>query len=98
MKIHYLLAAEEEILAVVKYYDRQAEGLAADFYAEFQRARRDIVDFPEMWGKVGNGYRRKLINRYPYGIIYRIEDSQIIVVALAGTSRAEGYWLKDREL
>ena len=62
------------------------------FYAEFKRARQEIAAFPEFWGLVGRGYRRKLLERFPYGIIYRIEGEEILIVALAHTSRRPGYW------
>jgi plasmid stabilization system protein ParE len=95
MTVYHLLRAEHEILEAVKFYDSRADGLAADFFAQFKKARRDIIDFPELWGEIGGAYRRKLVDRYPYGIIYRIESEQIIVVALVHTSRKPGYWIKD---
>jgi plasmid stabilization system protein ParE len=51
-----------------------------------------IAAFPEFWGSVGAGYRRKLLERYPYGIIYRIEGEEILIIALAHTSRRPAYW------
>jgi hypothetical protein len=34
-----------------------------------KKAREEIRAFPEFWKEVGQGYRRKLIERYPFGII-----------------------------
>jgi hypothetical protein len=57
-----------------------------------KKAREEIRAFPEFWKEVGQGYRRKLIERYPFGIIYPIVGDEIQIVALAHTSRKPGYW------
>jgi plasmid stabilization system protein ParE len=92
MRIHHLLGAEREILEAVQFYHERAGDLASEFYAEFCRARSEIAAFPEFWGNVGGGYRRKLLSRFPYGIIYRIEDEEILIVAVAHLSRHPDYW------
>ena len=92
MTIHHLLDAELEILDAVSFYKTRAGDLASNFYAEFKRAREEIAAFPELWGAAGGGYRRKLLVRFPYGVIYRIEGDEILIVALAHTSRRPGYW------
>lgn len=92
MTVHHLLEAELEILDAVTFYKDRAGDLAADFYNEFKRAREEVATFPEFWGPVGGGYRRKLLARYPYGIIYRVEGEEILIVALAHTSRRPEYW------
>jgi plasmid stabilization system protein ParE len=92
MTVHYLLEAELEILDAVTFYKERAGDIAADFYTEFRRAGEEIAAFPEFWKPVGGGYRRKLLERYPYGIIYRIEGEEILIVALAHTSRQPEYW------
>lgn len=32
------------------------------------------------------------MERYPYGIIYRVDGAEILIVALAHTSRQPEYW------
>ena len=92
MTVHHLLEAELELLDAVFFYKARAGDLAVNFYDEFKRAREEIAAFPEFWGSVGGGYRRKLLGRFPYGVIYRIEGDEILIVALAHTSRRPGYW------
>jgi len=76
----------------VTFYKERAGDIAAAFFAEFTKAREEIVAFPEFWKPVGGGYRRKLLERYPFGIIYRVEGGEILIVALAHTSRQPEYW------
>ena len=92
MTVHHLLEAEQEILDAVTFYKERARNIAAAFFAEFRKAREEIAMFPEFWKPVGGGYRRKLLERYPYGIIYRVDGGEILIVALAHTSRQPEYW------
>lgn len=92
MTVRHLLEAELEILDAVTFYQERAGEIAADFFVEFQKARKEIAAFPEFWKEVGGGYRRKLLERYPFGIIYRVEGEELLVVALAHTSREPEYW------
>ena len=93
-RVHHLPEAEEEILQAVNWYYDQEHTLAADFYREFKKAEAAIESFPEFWPPLAGGYRRKPLNRYPYGLIYRLEDDLILVVALAHASRKPDYWRK----
>jgi plasmid stabilization system protein ParE len=92
MTVRNILEAELEILETVTFYKERARDIAADFFNEFKKAREEIKAFPEFWKDVGQGYRRKLIERYPFGIIYRIAGEEIHIVALAHTSRDPDYW------
>ena len=73
MTVHHLLEAELEILDAVTFYKERAGNIAAVLFAEFSKAREEIATFPEFWKPVGGGYRRKLQERDPEGMIYRIE-------------------------
>ncbi len=53
MTVHHLLEAELEILDAVTFYKERAGDIAADFYAEFKKAREEIAAFPEFWKPVG---------------------------------------------
>ena len=39
--------------------------------------------------------RRRMLNRFPYGLLYAVEADRIIVVAVMHLHRRPGYW-KDR--
>lgn len=73
MTVRHLLEAELEILDAVTFYKEGAGDIAADFFVEFSKARDQIAAFPEFWKPVGGNYHRKLLERFPYGIIYRVE-------------------------
>ena len=96
MKLVYLLEARIELLDAVSYYHSCAPGLAADFSRELERAENDLLSQPEAWKLVGGGYRRKLLRRYPYGLVYhQLGEDLLEVVAVTHLTRRPEYW-KDR--
>lgn len=51
-----------------------------------------IVESPNRWTVVDEDIRRCLTRKFPYGILYTIEDDYILIVAVMHCSREPGYW------
>jgi plasmid stabilization system protein ParE len=86
--------AEEEMYETAKYYQAQASGLGVDYLSEVERAIGSITQSPMTWPKVEGELRRRLVRRFPFGILYYIESEEIIIVAVAHLRRKPGYWKK----
>jgi hypothetical protein len=54
---------------------------------------RRIAAAPEQWALCDDRHRFYILRRYPFSIIYRIEQPGILIVAVAHSSRSETYWL-----
>jgi len=54
-----------------------------------------IAADPRRFAAVDSIHRECLVPRFPFRIIYRIETTRIVVVAVAHAKRRPGYW-KDR--
>ncbi len=81
-----------EIKASYNWYHEQAAGLGDDFLAELEAAYDAIMELPETWPKFQKGFRRFLLSRFPYSIIYKDTDKNIFVIAVMHNSRRPGYW------
>lgn len=92
--VKFLPDAEEEMYKAAKYYQAQASGLGVDYLSEVERAIGLITQSPMTWPKVEGELRRRLVRRFPFGILYYIESEEIIVVAVAHLRRKPGYWKK----
>ncbi|MEQ9482954.1 MAG: type II toxin-antitoxin system RelE/ParE family toxin [Coleofasciculus sp. F4-SAH-05] len=53
-----------------------------------------IVDSPTRWAFVEEDIRRCLTRKFPYGILYTVEENYILIVAVMHCSREPGYWKK----
>jgi len=95
MKLVYLPEARIEVLAAVTYYHSCADRLAADFFRHLQKAEHEILEWPEFWRPVGGGFRRKLLERFPYAMIYhQLPEDVLEVVAVMHQKRRPDYWRK----
>jgi hypothetical protein len=81
-----------EVKASYRWYQGQAEGLGDDFLYELESACQAIAALLETWPKFKINYRRFLLSKFPFAIIYRMKKGVIFVVAVMHNSRKPGYW------
>jgi len=89
-------AAEEEMLVSSRYYESSQSGLGDLFLDEMLQAGVRIAGHPEAWPIISGKIRRCLFNRFPFGLIYRIEAERIYVLAVMHLKRKPNYW-KNRQ-
>ena len=51
--------------------------------ALLDRAMLSVGDHPDRWPEYLKGTRRLRLRRFPYSVVYRIEDQSVLVVAVA---------------
>ena len=85
-------AAEVDFTESLKWYAERSIEAANDFDAEFDRAISQIAADPERFPMCDARHRYFLLRRFPFRIIYRITNSEIVVIAVAHGSRSPGYW------
>jgi plasmid stabilization system protein ParE len=64
--------------------------------ASVQDAIDQIVEFPESAPVIRSEVRGKIISRFPYTLMYRVEDDIILVLAVAHQKQRPEYWI-DRD-
>jgi plasmid stabilization system protein ParE len=84
--------AEREVEAAARWYDEQAPGLGRDFIHEVLAAFDAIESAPELCPVLSEPYRRKLLERFPYAVIYKLTVKRVYVRAVAHCKRRPGYW------
>jgi len=62
--------------------------------AGLESSYQAIIEFPQTWPKFQKSFRRFLLSRFPFSVIYREQENEIYVVAVMHNSRRPGYWLK----
>lgn len=90
MKPGYLLLAPAaaELEDSAKFHNGCAEGLGNDCLDAFDL----VMAYPHAWGMLDQDFRRFLPRRFPYGIIYRIDNGRIIVTSVFHLSRRLDSW------
>jgi toxin ParE1/3/4 len=88
--------AQAEFREVALFYESKLPSLGSSFANEVEHAVRLIITHPDVGTPVGRSLRRVLVKRFPYAIIYRRQDDEIFILALAHQSRRPGYWRQRR--
>ena len=91
MNIRFLTLAQKEVDESVRWYDEQAS-LGRDFLDELDRAVRLIKSHPLTAKEIEPEIRRCLLHRFPYALIYGIDEETIVVIAVAHLHRRPRYW------
>jgi len=89
-----LAGAEEDLEQAFDYYQAQRQGLGVEMLQEFRRAVDQILEHPSAWQPMDEIYRRCRLHRFPYGVVYRIDEKaqQIVIVSVMHLSRRPGFW------
>ena len=93
MKIEFSTIAYEEFKSAIEYYELQEIGLGIRFKYEVNKSLKRIKRYPEAWQQETKSTRRFLLKRFPYKIVYYLENERIIIVAVAHTHRKPFYWI-----
>ena len=88
--------AELELNQAIDYYEECQAGLGLEFADEVYKTVQRILVFPNAWQSMGEGNRRCLTNRFPFGVIYYKREQEVIVLAVMQLNRKPNYW-KSRE-
>ena len=95
MKFYFHEDADREFDKAVEYYEECRLGLGLEFAQEVYATIARVKQFPKAWSPMSKNTRRCLVNRFPFGVIYRIKSGYIEVVAVADLRRRPDYW-RDR--
>ena len=92
MEVVFSSGALEEVKEAVEHYEAEVEGLGKAFIQKLDEAIHEIKSFPSSSRIIRTDYRRYLLHRFPYGVIYLIEDDLIFVAAIMHLKRKPFYW------
>jgi plasmid stabilization system protein ParE len=87
-----LPAARQDIADAFVWYERQSPGLGLEFLRCVEATVVSIQRHPEMYPTVLADYRRGLVRRFPYVVLYQIEPERIVVYAVFHCSQDPSKW------
>jgi hypothetical protein len=85
--------AEAEVDAAAAIYESQQSGIGTSFVAAVERAVSFLRTYPEAGAPIEHPFRRVLVRRFPYAVIYRLDPDGAFILAVAHVRRRPGYWL-----
>lgn len=94
MNVRVAASATKELGEAIRWYEERRRGLGAAFLDAVSAVLSRIQQHPD----IGNSFaeadrtRRVLVAGFPYPVVYAVEPTHIVVVAVAHLRRRPGYW------
>ena len=95
MKFRLLLPAAGELRSAARHYEGQIPGFGHDFIQEVRATILRISQWPEAWQPLDVEIRRCRTHRFPYGIIYAVENGEVLVISVMHLHRHPDSWRKN---
>ncbi len=84
--------AEREVEQAFWWYERQQTGLGLEFLLAFDDAVESLRRLPEAHEIVALRTRKALLRRFPYLVLYALEEKRIVVTAVFHAHRDPRRW------
>jgi hypothetical protein len=88
----FLAEADLEFREAAKYYEKQATGLGLVFITEVHKAAELLGEQPELGVLIEQCLRKFSLKRFPYDLIYVIDEWNLLIVAVAHHKRRPYFW------
>lgn len=85
-------AAERDLAAAFHWYEEQSAGLGARLLARVDDLLARVAETPLQFPEVVRGYRRGLLQRFPYGLYFSIDSDEVRVHAVLHLHRDPKHW------
>ena len=92
-EVTLLSAATLDLRRAVEFYSRERPGLGAEFLREFENTSEVLASHPEIGIPIRGGARKLFLKRFPYILVYRVEPTQVLILAVAHQRRHPDVWL-----
>jgi toxin ParE1/3/4 len=92
-RVSFHRLAERELNDAALYYDQESPGLGIAFLNEVEAYVESIVKNPNAGTKIRGQVRRRLLGRFPYGILYSLNPDGIRILAIMNLKRRPTYWV-----
>ena len=84
--------AKADVRGAARRYELQRPGLGREFVTEVDAALSRVAENPLQYQMIHRETRRAIVHRFPYGVFYRIEASNIVVFSVSHLHRDSASW------
>jgi toxin ParE1/3/4 len=84
--------AKLDLRQAVRWYDQQQNGLGREFVGQVDAAMERIVDNPIQYQVVHRDIRRAILRKFPYGVFYRVDATNIVIFAIVHLHQDPSSW------
>lgn len=92
MVIQYLPDAFRDLNEALAYYGQRSPDAAQRFADAIRAEEQAILDFPDIAYAIGEKLRVLRVARFPYSLVYRAIEGDILIIAVAHHKRRPAHW------
>jgi plasmid stabilization system protein ParE len=92
MRVRLHPEARAELREARKWYFERSPLSATAFAHAVDNAVSQIAETPTRYPVAEHGTRKFVLQRFPFNIFYRPDETEIVIVAVAHQKRRPGYW------
>lgn len=97
MRVIFTRLARQEVEDAVRFYELEYSGLGRKFKEEVRKAALRIAAYPEGWSIERGNVRKCLLHKFPYKLLYAVDENHILIIAVAHQHRKPDYWFDKHE-
>lgn len=98
MRVLLTTEAKRDVLNAAGRYGLVRNRHGETFDEAFEKAARRIAENPNRGTRFGPRFRRVRLNRFPYGVLFVLEDAEtVLITAVMHLRRAPDAWSERRE-
>ena len=91
--VELTLRAHQDVMETILWYETQRQGLGAEFYSSIERIKEFLTINPEMFEiKYRNNIRWAITERFPYMVVFLIDNNKVVILAVISTYRNPKIW------
>ena len=92
-RVRFNKLAAEELQDAAVHYEGERAGLGSEFVDEVEKSLAFVAEFPRVAVREGGSYRRLVVPRFPYYIVYRLVGEDVLrILAVGHQKRRPRYW------
>lgn len=93
MRVVFTKIATQELEDAVRFYELEYSGLGRRFKEEVRKAALRVAEYPKAWSIERGEVRKCLLHKFPYKLMYSVEEDHVLVIAVAHQHRKPDYWV-----
>lgn len=92
-RVDLKLEAHQDIFETMLWYESQRDGLGAEFYKEVENVKNILSVNPTSFEiKYKENVRWIRTERFPYIVVYVVNESNVVILAVVSTHRHPKIW------
>jgi plasmid stabilization system protein ParE len=92
MRVIFTPAARVELMDAYDWYEAKQPGLGIRFLDQVEATVLRLRENPQQFRVVFQDVHRALLRKFPYGLFFRVEASELVVIACFHGSRDPRRW------